>query len=77
MPENIIKHSCCDLNLVLSESGENYDWEVIRARTKSSAAEKIADAKLKASLFTDDSDLNCSSENCSLKMETIIILNFT
>lgn len=77
MPENIIKNICCDLNLALLESGENYGWEVIRARTKVSAAEKRADAKLKTLLFTDDSDLPISSENCPLKMETIIILNFT
>lgn len=77
MPENIIKNICGDLNLVLSESGENYGWEVIRARTKFSVAEKIADAKLKASLFTGNSSLHSSSENYPLKMETIIILNFT
>lgn len=76
MPETIIKSVWCDLNLVLSESGENYDWGVIRARTKPSAAEKTADAKLKASLFTDDSDRSSSSENCSLEMETTIMLNF-
>lgn len=66
MPENIIKNICGDLNLVLSESGKNYGWEVIRARTKVSAAEKRADAKLKTTLFTDDSDLHSSSENCPL-----------
>lgn len=73
MPENIIKNICGDLNLVLSEFGENYGWEIIRARKKFSAAEKRADAKLKTLLFTDYSDLYSSSENCPLKIETIII----
>lgn len=76
MPENIIKNICGDLNLVLSESGENDCCEIIRARTKFSAAEKISDAKLKTLLFTDDSDLHSSSENCPLKMKTIMVLNF-
>lgn len=58
MPGNITKNICGDLNLVLSESGENYSWEIIRARPEFSAAEKIADAKWKTSLFTDNSDLH-------------------